>query len=228
VCFFPDPESVARVPRPPLTNRTLWFCFKATPQARKAFAIPEARSSCGYQGTAKVIVRNYQPYSGEGDDHDVADLVRVINAQPPVELKCGAQSSLRGVWKVTEFSSREIGGEWKSSPINNSLYIFTAKHYSYMFVPGAGPRRLHAGDPNKPTDAEKVAAYDSIVAASGTYTLAGSTLELKALLHKNPNEMLGESLKYSIEIDGDVIRMTIVNAPFAPGRERRTTLARVE
>lgn len=138
------------------------------------------------------------------------------------------RAGLRGVWKVTELSTRKPGEEWKILPINGSVYIFTGKHYSYMFVPGAGPRRLHSGDPNKPSDAEKVAAYDSIVAASGTYVLSGSNLALTALLHKNPNEMLGEHLMYTIEIDGNTLRMSIVNPPFSPGNERRTTLTRVE
>jgi hypothetical protein len=138
------------------------------------------------------------------------------------------QENLRGVWTVTELSSRLPGGEWTTLPLNRSLYIFTGKHYSYMFAPGSAPRRLHAGDPNKPTDAEKVAAYDSIVAASGTYVLTGGTLTLTALLHKNPNEMVGESLTYSVKIDGDMLQMTIVDAPFSPGRERRTVLTRLE
>jgi hypothetical protein len=109
-----------------------------------------------------------------------------------------------------------------------SVYIFTRKHYSYMFAPGVGPRRLFAGDPNRPSDAEKVAAYDSVVASSGTYILEGTTLILTAILHKNPNEMTGEPLRYSVEIDGNRLRMTIANPPFAPGRERRTLLTRIE
>ena len=137
-------------------------------------------------------------------------------------------ASLRGVWKVTELSSRPIGGEWATLPLNGSLYIFTEKHYSYMFAPGSAPRRRFAGDPNKPSDAEKVGAYDSFVAASGTYVLSGATLSLTALLHKNPNEMAGDPLTYTVELDGNILRMTIVNPPFSPGRERRTVLARVE
>ena len=97
-----------------------------------------------------------------------------------------------------------------------------------MFTPGAGPRRLFAGDPNQPSDAEKVAAYDSIVAGSGTYILEGTTLTMTAILHKNPNEMTGEPLRYSVEIDSNRLRMTIANPPFAPGRERRIVLTRVE
>lgn len=109
-----------------------------------------------------------------------------------------------------------------------SIYIFTPKHYSYMFAPGVGPRRLFASDPNRPSEAEKVAAYDSIVASAGTYILKGTTLIMTASLHKNPNEMAGEALTYSVEIDSNRLRMTVAHPPFAPGRERRTLLARIE
>jgi hypothetical protein len=150
------------------------------------------------------------------------------NAETSEAKSSVERAQLRGVWKVTELASRKPGEEWKTLPIRTSLYIFTGNHYSYMFVPGAGPRRLHSGDPNKPSDADKVAAYDSFVAASGTYALSGPNLSLTALLHKNPNEMAGEHLTYSIEISGDTLRMTIVNPPFSPGNERRTTLQRIE
>ena len=143
----------------------------------------------------------------------------------------GAQSRspLEGVWKVLEVSSRVPGADWTvATPPSLSVYIFTAEHYSYMFTPGVGPRRPFAGDPNRPSDAEKVAAYDSIVAGSGTYILEGTTLRMTAILHKNPNEMTGEPLRYSVEIEGNRLRMTIANPPFAPGRERRTVLTRIE
>ena len=109
-----------------------------------------------------------------------------------------------------------------------SLYIFTEKHYSYMVAPGSGPRPLFAGDPNRPSDSEKAAAYDSFVAGSGTYALSGSALTLNAILHKNPNEMKGEPLKYTVASDKERVVLTIVNPPFSPGRERRTVLRRIE
>ena len=111
---------------------------------------------------------------------------------------------------------------------STSLYIFTDKHFSYMYTLGTGPRRLFSGDPNRPTDAEKVGAYNSFVAASGTYVLSGTRLTLTASLHKNPNEMAGDALTYAVEVDRNTLRLTIVDPPFAPGRERRTELTRVE
>ena len=148
---------------------------------------------------------------------------------PPADHTLNYAQNLKGAWKIVEQSGRSPGGDWTvgATPYL-SLYIFTDKHYSYMFAPGLGPRRLFAGDPNQPTDAEKVAAYNSFVAGSGTYTLTGSTLTLNAVLHKNPNEMNGHPLKYEVEILPSTLRLTIANPPFAPGLERRTVLARVE
>ena len=135
---------------------------------------------------------------------------------------------IMGVWKVTEVSSRAPGENWTNASPQLSLYIFTKRHYSYMFTTGGGPRPLFAGDPNKPTDAEMITAYKTFVAANGTYLLSGLTLTLNATLAKNPNEMMGKSLIYTVQLNGDELRMTITNPPFAPGRERRIVLTRVE
>jgi hypothetical protein len=136
---------------------------------------------------------------------------------------------VRGVWKVTELASRTPGAQWevRATP-HLSQFIFTDKHYSYMYVPGADPRKLFAGDPNRPTDAEKVEAYNSVVAATGTYSLSGDSLTMTALVHKNPNEMAGKPLTYTVEIDVNTVRMVIANPPFLPGAERRMVLSRVE
>lgn len=148
---------------------------------------------------------------------------------PAAQEQTHAQDRLRGVWKVIEQAFRTPSGAWTVTTAPYlSVYIFTEKHYSYMFAPGSGPRRLFAGNPNQPTDGEKVAAYNSFVAGSGTYVLAGSALTLNAILHKNPNEMMGVPLSYDVDIDSTTLRMTIANPPFAPGQERRTVLSRME
>jgi hypothetical protein len=133
-----------------------------------------------------------------------------------------------GVWKVSELLSRAPGENWSNASPQLTLYIFSKRHYSYMFTAGGGPRSLFAGDPNKPTDAEMVTAYKTFVAATGTYVLSGPTLTLTAKITKNPNEMTGKPLIYKVELNGDELRMTITNPPFSPGRERRIVLTRVE
>jgi hypothetical protein len=138
-----------------------------------------------------------------------------------------SQRKITGVWKIIKLASRSTDAGWEIRPTPSvSQYIFTEKHYSYMYTPGAARRKLFLGDPNKPTDAEKVEAYDSLVAASGVYKLSGSTLTLYPLIHKNPNEMSGKPLTYIVDYDGDALRMTIVNPPFLPGREWLTVLTR--
>ena len=151
---------------------------------------------------------------------------------PPVTPNATAarvRIDVRGVWKVTELASRAPGAEWevRTTP-HLSQYIFTGKHYSYMYAPGMGPRKTITGDPNRPTDAEKVEAYNSFVAASGTYELSGRLLRLVALVHKNPNEMDGKPLTYTTELDAGTLRMTIANPPFLPGLEWRIVLTRIE
>lgn len=150
------------------------------------------------------------------------------SAATPEASTAVTQTGIQGVWKVTESASRMPGAEWEVSTPYLSQFIFTAKHYSYMYVPGAGPRKTFAGDPNRPTDAEKAEAYNSFIAASGTYLLSGRTLALSALVHKNPNEMDGKPLTYTVDFDGNTLRMMIANPPFLPGRERRIVLTRIE
>jgi hypothetical protein len=133
-----------------------------------------------------------------------------------------------GVWKVTELLSRVPGENWTNVSPEQSLYIFTKKHYSYMYTLGKGPRPLFAGDPNKPTDGEMITAYRTFVAATGTYVLSGPTLTFNATIMKNPNETVGKPLIYTVQLHGDVLQMTITNPPFAPGQERRVVLTRVE
>jgi hypothetical protein len=138
-------------------------------------------------------------------------------------------ADVRGVWKVTEVASRAPGALWESRTTPYvSQFIFTAGHYSYMYVPGSGPRKRFSGEADQPTDAEKIEAYNSLVAATGTYGLAGPELTMQALVHKNPNEMVGTALRYTIAVDGDTMRMAIVSPPFLPGRELRMVLTRVE
>jgi hypothetical protein len=137
-------------------------------------------------------------------------------------------SGIVGVWKVTQLLSRVPGENWTTVSPQQSLYIFTKHHYSYMYTLGKGPRPLFAGDPNKPTDAGMVTAYRTFVAATGTYVLSGPTLTFNSTIMKNPNETVGKPFIYTVQLNGDVLQMTITNPPFAPGQERRVVLTRVE
>jgi hypothetical protein len=148
-------------------------------------------------------------------------------ARAPAQAQAPTPPSIVGVWKVTELLSRTLGGSWTNLSPQESLYIFTKNHYSYLYTLGKGPRPLFHGDPNKPTDAEVVNAYRTFVAATGTYVLSGSSLTFHSTIAKNPNET-GKPLMYTVQFQGDELRMTITNPAFAPGTERQTALKRIE
>lgn len=140
----------------------------------------------------------------------------------------GLGPSVRGAWRVAEIASRAPGEGWAARPGPPAgLYVFSARHYSYFYVPGVQPRPRFA-EANRPTDVEKAAAYDSFIAGAGPYTFDGRTLELRADLRKNPNEMTGEVWRWQAEARGDTLRLVFVDPPFLPGREWRVTLVRVE
>jgi hypothetical protein len=141
------------------------------------------------------------------------------------------ETAIKGAWKVEQFARKfsHPDSAWTIITYRNaSLYIFSDKYYGYSYVRGSNPRTLFEGDPNRPGDAEKIAAYDSFVANSGIYSLNDSILTLKAILNKNPNEMIGRSLSCQIKIEKNRMEITTTNPPFLPGHEWRTSLLRVE
>jgi hypothetical protein len=117
------------------------------------------------------------------------------------------------------------------------LFIFTRGHYSFLRVLGAQPRVLFKG-PN-PTEQEKLAAYDSFTANSGTYDVTGTTLTVRPIIAKIPNYMAGGYEKYQFRISADTLWLTTRPSDFnarigdrivpgsGPGGETRK-LVRVE
>ena len=150
-----------------------------------------------------------------------------------IPLTAQAQgSALQGAWQTTEVSFTSPDSSWTETSPQPSLTIFAEQHYSIMFVPGTEPRSLFAGDEAtfgsfEPTDAEKLAAYDSFIANSGTYQVSGSTLTTQPMVAKNPNFMSGGSLVFTYQIEGDTLRLTIT-PPWATDTEVRSTLVRLE
>ena len=85
---------------------------------------------------------------------------------------------LQGVWKVIEIVVTGAGAATVSTP-QPGLLIFAKKHYSLMWVPSTTPRALFKAE--VPTSDEKVAAFDSLFASSGTYEVSGPLLHFDRL-----------------------------------------------
>jgi len=143
-----------------------------------------------------------------------------------------SEPSLKGAWRITEFSTTSPDTSITNSAPQPSLFVFLDGHYSSMYVPGDEPRQLFAGDQvvvgtEEPTEAEKIAAFDSFIANSGTYEVTGSTLTTRPIVAKNPNFMAGGSLSYTYAFEGESVRLT-AKLPWAPNVELGFVLTRLE
>ena len=139
--------------------------------------------------------------------------------------------SVVGAWRLLETASRPVSGadEWDVRPApQGGLYVFSARHYSYFYVPGPA-RRARFVDGNRPTDAERAATFATFIAGAGMYTFDGRTLALRADFRKNPNEMTGEVWPWELDsVRGDTLQFIFREPPFLPGRVWRTTLVRAD
>jgi hypothetical protein len=134
------------------------------------------------------------------------------NSPQPTENKSVVpENELVGVWKVTEATNTgpEAGTIIASQP---SYLIFTKKHMSSTAILGEAPR---AKLPEKPTDAQKAADYDRLIADVSTYEVEGNTFTQHYLVSKDPNTKLGDlwSMEYRIE-GGDLILTSKTANPF--------------
>ena len=117
---------------------------------------------------------------------------------------------LEGVWRIVEESRIRSDGETKNSEPQPNLYIFTDHHYSAVLVLGNEPRSFFA-EAFRPTDAEKIAAFDSIVVNSGTYELTDSTMTTHPIVSRMPNFMGGGSASYEYAVENDTLWLTLVD-----------------
>ena len=134
----------------------------------------------------------------------------VLALFPAVLLAQGsAKNPLEGTWKITESVVMGKDTSRTSNP-QPSMVIFSQKHYSMMLVPGDKPRTLFKE--SNPTDKEKLEAFDSFIANSGTYEVAGSTITVHPVVAKVPNFMAGGSAKYQFRIEGNTLWLNLKSA----------------
>jgi hypothetical protein len=112
---------------------------------------------------------------------------------------------LEGAWRVAEMTT--ASGATIAQPA--SLFLFHGSHYSVMYASGAQPRKTYVA-PGTPTTAEKVQAYDTFIANSGAYQMAGDTLITRPVISKNPNYMGGGEDRFVVRISADTLWLTSV------------------
>lgn len=112
--------------------------------------------------------------------------------------QAGSKSPLVGAWKVIETQAGPVA--------QPSLWTFTSRHFSRMETVGGKPRaKFKDSDPARATSLEKIAAYDTFAANTGTYEASDNTIVFKVLLAKSPNRP-DDTLQYRIE--GNTLTVT--------------------
>lgn len=123
--------------------------------------------------------------------------------QPPRPRR----AALEGVWERLSVTYRGPDTSWTNTRPQPSLYIFTKQYYSMMFVPGTEPRTPFTS--SRPTAAERIRAFDTFRASSGTYELQASSLTLRPRVARVPNLMAGDPQGYTYQLRGDSLWLTL-------------------
>jgi hypothetical protein len=110
-----------------------------------------------------------------------------------------ASNPLVGAWKVTEvtYADPETPAETNLQP---SYIIITKNHMSSIAILGEEPR---AELPENPTDAQKAAEYDRLIAEVATYEIEGNTLTQHYLVTQNPNTKPSDFWSSEYRFEGD-------------------------
>ena len=102
-----------------------------------------------------------------------------------------SRPSIQGAWRVTEVTTTggNVSTNTKPQP---GLYLFLDKHYSIVRVTSDDARPNEPEDSGKATAAELRASWGPLQAQSGTYEVAGGTLNLTPVVTKRPQAMNAE------------------------------------
>jgi hypothetical protein len=140
---------------------------------------------------------------------------------------------LVGAWRITEMTTISPDSTVTISNPQPGLYQFTETHYSMMYVPSGDPRPLDEGETPIlgaliPTDAEKIASWETFIANSGSYEVSGATLTTRPMVAKSANLMAsGGPLTMTYELMGDNMLHVSFTPVWSPEVETRTTLLRI-
>jgi len=165
-------------------------------------------------------IRDFHLWTKQDGEWKIA--VDIWNSELPLPGAAAAATPLEGAWLVESWTDAD--GNTNDHP-QPALYIFTPTHYSIMIAQGDEPRAGYEGDDM--SDAEKLGAYDTLIANAGRYEIDGNVLKTRAYVAKDPNYMGGwpeNEATYEFELDGGIL--TIKSLTFAIGFS--STLRQVE
>jgi len=113
-----------------------------------------------------------------------------------------------GVWQVKEIARQNGSGPIAGKTLP-SIFIFTPRHYSMVWVLGTEPQRSFAERWN-PTDVEKIRRFNSLVVNSGTYEIKGSILTAHPIVARIP-EFVGGKFICEYRLENVTMRLAFID-----------------
>lgn len=111
-------------------------------------------------------------------------------------------TELDGAWQVVAVEVIGSGATKHNQP-QPSLVLFNGGYYSWSRVTTTSPRTLFVAE--TPSDAERIAAYETVLFNSGKYSVTESTLTVWPVVARSPNFMAGASESYRYRLSGDTL-----------------------
>ena len=137
--------------------------------------------------------------------------------QAPVEqaVPQPERAPLEGAWRFVGGESISASGETTAVSMQESVMLFTARHYSIARSTGE-ERTAPYAERWTPTDPEQLARMNSIIVNAGTYEATPSSLVTRPLFALVP-EFVGGTAEYEYELSGDTLTLTTTNIVSADG-----------
>ena len=152
-------------------------------------------------------------------------LIAVLSVSAFAQSKSGVE----GVWQLTEITMPGI----TMKVTQPSVYIFTKKYYSKVYVGSDKPRPV-LDDYSKATNEQLLSIFwDGFDANAGTYELKtdkGTWLTLHPIVAKSPSDMKeGSWSSYTMKVTANTITLTPESSNTGPSKKSLSyTLTRIE
>ena len=115
------------------------------------------------------------------------------------------KGSIEGVWRLDEQSSAG-NTRHMSQP---SMYIFTKKHYSIIYVSSDAPRQALADISKATADELRSVFVESFVANAGLYDMKDGKISFWPKVAKSPTFMRdGSYVTFTFKVTGNTMTMT--------------------
>jgi hypothetical protein len=117
---------------------------------------------------------------------------------------------LQGAWHLVEvWGSDSASGEWRTTSVQPSVYLFLNGYYSIAAVGGNEKRPQMKEDATRAglTAEEAASVWIPYTSNSGRYEMAGDQLTIRPMVALWPNFMEGGSATYTFTMEGERLHL---------------------